>query len=99
MKNWWKSLDCYLFLSIDYSGDLRILEKSRLQNSPYFCVFKYARAVKQKVWNEHLRTGTSLKTESETGAGEIKIPQYSTYRFIFGLFLKLRKSTFQEKTI
>ena len=24
---------------------------SRLQNSPYFCVFKYARAVKQKVWN------------------------------------------------
>ena len=26
--------------------------KSRLQNSPYFCVFKYSRAVKQKVWNE-----------------------------------------------
>ena len=24
----------------------------RLQNSPYFCVFKYARAVKQKVSNE-----------------------------------------------
>ena len=24
----------------------------RLQNSPYFCVFKYARVVKQKVWNE-----------------------------------------------
>ena len=24
----------------------------RLQNSPYFCVLKYARAVKQKVWNE-----------------------------------------------
>ena len=24
----------------------------RLQNSTYFCVFKYARAVKQKVWNE-----------------------------------------------
>ena len=24
----------------------------RLQNSPYFCVFKSARAVKQKVWNE-----------------------------------------------
>ena len=24
----------------------------RLQNSPYFCVFKYAREVKQKVWNE-----------------------------------------------
>ena len=25
---------------------------SRLQNSPYFCVLKYARAVKQKAWNE-----------------------------------------------
>ena len=24
----------------------------RLQNSPYFCVFKHVRAVKQKVWNE-----------------------------------------------
>ena len=24
----------------------------RLQNSLYFCVFKYARAAKQKVWNE-----------------------------------------------
>ena len=22
------------------------------QNGPYFCVFKYARAVKPKVWNE-----------------------------------------------
>ena len=26
--------------------------KISLQNSPYFCVFKCARAVKQKVWNE-----------------------------------------------
>ena len=26
--------------------------EDRLQNSPYFCVFKYARAVKQKVCNE-----------------------------------------------
>ena len=25
---------------------------SRLQNSPYFCVFQYAQAVKQQVWNE-----------------------------------------------
>ena len=24
----------------------------RLQSSPYFCVFNYARAVKQKVWND-----------------------------------------------
>ena len=26
--------------------------RTRLQNSPYFCVFKYARAVKQKVSNK-----------------------------------------------
>ena len=29
-----------------------LAQKFRLQNSPYFCVFKYAQAVKQKVWNE-----------------------------------------------
>ena len=27
-------------------------ETNRLQNNPYFCIFKYARKVKQKVWNE-----------------------------------------------
>ena len=27
-------------------------ESERLRNSPHFCVFKTARAVKQKVWNE-----------------------------------------------
>ena len=31
---------------------LKMWSFHRLQNSPYFCVFKYARAVKQKVWNE-----------------------------------------------
>ena len=30
----------------------RWLKLFRLQNSSYFCVFKYAPAVKQKVWNE-----------------------------------------------
>ena len=33
---------------------------NKLQNSPYFCVLKYARPVKQKA-------GARLKTESETG--------------------------------
>ena len=32
--------------------DMRSVFAPRLHNSPYFCVFKYARAVKQKVWNE-----------------------------------------------
>ena len=30
----------------------KVKKKNRLQNSLYFCVFKYAQAVKQKVWNE-----------------------------------------------
>ena len=36
------------------------LKNLRLQNSPYFCVFKYARAVKQKVWNESLTRHTPV---------------------------------------
>ena len=36
-----------------------------LQNSPYFWVVKYARTVKQKVWNEG-------KTESETGERRLR---------------------------
>ena len=28
------------------------MDAVRLQNSPYFCVFKYARTVKQEVWKE-----------------------------------------------
>ena len=38
--------------SLVFSHASAILPTGRLQNSPYFCVFKYARAVKQKVWNE-----------------------------------------------
>jgi len=30
----------------------KLFPVSRLQNSPYFCTFKYARTVKQKVWSE-----------------------------------------------
>ena len=46
---------------VSYRGIILI----RLQNSPYFCAFKYARAVKQKVWNEtenRARLGRDAKT-------------------------------------
>ena len=46
---------------------------ARLQNSPYFCVFKYAQVFKQKVWNE------AEETESETWGETLKI------RFFFSL--------------
>ena len=42
--------NCHIDLTRFLSGPHR--RRSRLQNSPYFCVFKYVRAVKQKVWNE-----------------------------------------------
>ena len=35
-----------------FSSRERRLGTRQEKNSPYFCVFKYARAVKQKVWNE-----------------------------------------------
>ena len=51
----------------------------RLQNSPYFCVFKYARAVKQKVWNE---TENRERDWGET----LKI---RTVRFAYYIFVRI----------
>ena len=74
-----------------------LAQKFRLQNSPYFCVFKYTRGVKQKVWNE----------------AENRERDYATpYRFIywfweknrlfctqkFDLFQTLRNNTQQHAT-
>ena len=39
-------------MEVRYSVNDSYMTLFRLQNSPYFCVFRYARAVKQKVWNE-----------------------------------------------
>ena len=44
----------------------RFLPLGRQQNSPYFCVSRYARTVKQKVWNE------AKKRERDWG-GTLKI--------------------------
>ena len=38
--------------NFDRGNFVRPLYDGRPQNSPYFWVFKYARAVKQKVWND-----------------------------------------------
>ena len=43
----------------------------RLQNSPYFCVFKYAGAVKQKVWNE--------AENRERDWGETLMPRFTDF--------------------
>ena len=58
--------------SSQFGGFLRVKNRlrvvphfSRLQNSPYFCVFKYARAVTQKVWNEAENREGDLQSEMD----------------------------------
>ena len=46
-------LSNYLFM--ETIPEISDFKNGRLQNSPYFCVFKYARAVKQKVWKRLAR--------------------------------------------
>ena len=56
---------------------------SRLQNSPYFCVFKYARAVKQKVWNEAENRerdwGETLKTPRGLRTSKTLTPRFTDF--------------------
>ena len=72
------------------------VEKFRLQNNPFFCVFKYARAVKQKVWNETENRepdwGETLKIRfffflsPHTPVGRVRLARktYATlYRFLY----------------
>ena len=41
-----------ILLNTRFFSQSRFSVNTRLQNSPYFCVFKSGQAVKQKVWNE-----------------------------------------------
>ena len=54
----------------------RFYPKYRLQNSPYFWVFKYARAVKQKVWNE---TENSVR---DWESGRVRLASFARVRLI-----------------
>ena len=66
-----------IIIELDYSHGV-----IRLQNSPYFCVFNYARAVKQKVcnqaenserdWGETLKIQSFSLTSHALRAGEAK---------------------------
>ena len=50
-----------MILLLKFLNSLYCQSSSRLQNSPYFCVFKYARAVKQKVCNEAENRARALR--------------------------------------
>ena len=61
----------------------------RLQNSPYFCVFKYARRVKQKVCNEAENRerdwGKTLKfffLSPRTSYGRVRLASFARVRLI-----------------
>ena len=67
-----------------------LAQKFRLQSSSYFCVFKYARAVKQK------GSGMRLKTESETVRLALfaRVRLYATlYRFFYIVLILREKPT------
>ena len=51
----------------------------RLQNSPYFCVFKYAGAVKQKVWNE---AENRERDWGETLNGRVRLARFARIRLL-----------------
>ena len=78
-------------------------KRARLQNSPYFCVFKYARAVKQKVCNEAENSerdwGETLKTRSiffsrlartSYGRTHVRLARFARVRLL--------RYTFEKKT-
>ena len=54
---------------------------NRLQNSPYFCVFKYARAVKQKVWNEAENRERDWGEKLKILYGRVRLT--TLYRFLY----------------
>ena len=54
----------------------------RLQNSPYYCVFKYVRAVKQKVWNEAENRERDWG-DKKTDCFAVSLPLFAKYRLAF----------------
>ena len=68
--------------------------RDRLQNSPYFCVFKYARAVKQKVWNDaenrerdwgetlKIRTRLFFLWPHHTPYGRVRLARFARVRLL-----------------
>ena len=63
------------------SKGFQMLLVIRLQNSPYFCVFKYVRAVKQKVWNK--AEIFSLASHARSRASRTQDSYATLYRFLY----------------
>ena len=55
---------------------------SRQQNSPYFCVFKYARVVKQNVWNEAENRERDWGETPHTPYGRVRLARFARVRLL-----------------
>ena len=77
--------------------------EGRLQNSPYFCVFKYARAVKQKVWNEAENRERDWG-ETHTPYGRVRLARFARVRLLrhalpISLLILRKKPTVLQSTV
>ena len=82
-------------------------KRARLQKSPYFCVFKYVRAVKQRVWNEAENSerdwGETLKIQSfffSLSLSRLTRTLYGRTHVRLARFARVRilRQTFEKKT-
>ena len=83
------------------------VSKFRLQNSPHFCIFKYGRAVKQKVWNEAENIERdwreTLNISPHTPYGRVRLVRFARARLlrhalpIFVLILRKKPTVLQSK--
>ena len=81
-------------------GVLSVQPQSWLQNSPYFCVFKYARAVKQKAWNE---AENRERDWGETRDGRVRLARFARVRLLrhalpISLLILRKKPTVLQST-
>ena len=67
---------------VDLASSSRDLVLARLQNSPYFCVFKYARAGKQKVWNEAENRERDWGETPHTPVGRVRLARFARVRLL-----------------
>ena len=77
---------CHFFLSFpraNWMSELSMTDKRwrheryRLQNSPYFCVFKYMRTVKLKLWSE---AENGERDWGETSYGRVGLARFARVR-------------------
>ena len=98
----------YLTVRKEFSDQLywmRYYIPYRLQNSLYFCVFKYSRAVKQKVWNEaeNRERDWGETSQPHTPYGRVSLARFAPVRLLrhallIALLILRKKPTVLQST-